>query len=442
MTLAFAADQRHPVVDLLLRDQPVDRSIDAEDEMLLFARQMHEGDEDAALAAYFRDGASVASAVRQLAGWHAGGLDKLGAMLDFASGYGRVTRFLVREMPPERLWVSDIYPQAVQFQRATFGVHGLQSAPDPADFASEQRFDLVFVTSLFTHLPEATFRGWLERLLSVLTPKGLLAFSVHDESLLPAGHAMPSGGLLFAPSSESRSLDPEAYGSTWVSESFVRRAVATLAPQAVCIRLPRALGHYQDLFLVSLDPAADRPRLRFDPGPGGFLERAAIAGGEQLSISGWAAQAAGNGRVAVVRGWVDGRLLGELREFAHRPDVAQLMGGSGLESGWRFTAPLPAPTRLGSSYLVVEAETYDGVRGTLYGGTVSQALRRSVQGELDMTQALRLHENETKALAIRRLELDAEALRARIAAMEASRFWRLRNAWFAFKRGVGLTREP
>ena len=37
--------------------------------------------------------------------------------------------------------------------------------------------------------------------------------------------------------------------------------------------------------------------------------------------------------------------------------------------------------------------------------------------------------------------LEAGALRARVAAMEASRFWKLRNAWFRVKRGLGLTRE-
>ena len=117
MTLAFQSRERHPVVDELLREldrgaPPLERAIDAEDEMLLFARALHESDEDAALAAYFRDGISVASAIRQLAGWRRGGLGGLDAMLDFASGYGRVTRFLVREIAPERLWVSDIYRDA------------------------------------------------------------------------------------------------------------------------------------------------------------------------------------------------------------------------------------------------------------------------------------------------------------------------------------------
>ena len=36
---------------------------------------------------------------------------------------------------------------------------------------------------------------------------------------------------------------------------------------------------------------------------------------------------------------------------------------------------------------------------------------------------------------------EAAALRAKIAAMEASRFWKIRNSWFAVKRGLGLTDE-
>jgi hypothetical protein len=34
--------------------------------------------------------------------------------------------------------------------------------------------------------------------------------------------------------------------------------------------------------------------------------------------------------------------------------------------------------------------------------------------------------------------VEVEALRARIAAMEASRFWKLRGAWFRFKKRIGL----
>jgi SAM-dependent methyltransferase len=450
VTLVFAAREAHPVVDLMLRDSdrvgaPVDRSIDAEDEMLHFARLLHDGDEDAALPAYFRDGLSVATVIRQLAASRAGGLGGLDAMLDFASGYGRVTRFLVREIPPQRLWVSDIYRGAVEFQTSTFGVQGLISVADPEAFDCRQRFDLIFVTSLFTHLPERTFRGWLRRLLALLTPGGRLAFSVHDESLLQPGQDMPAGGLRFEASSESRSLDPQAYGSTWVSEAFVRAVVGELAPGAPCVRLPRALGRFQDLYVLDLDrPGASAKDL--DLGPFGFLDRCALralpGGGRELQLRGWAAQASEAGEVAAVRIRVGGATAVDVVSFDARPDVQAAFPEAGARTGFELAVALPERCRHGVMPLVVEAETSGGVGGVLYAGTVAQALLGSTRAELASCENLRRHEAEVAALRNRQLELDAEALRARIAAMEASRFWKLRNAWFRAKRAAGLTQEP
>jgi SAM-dependent methyltransferase len=449
VTLAFRSREPHPVVDELLREldrggPPVERAIDAEDEMLLFARALHESDDDAALAAYFRDGLSVASAIRQLAAWR-GGLAGLDAMLDFASGYGRVTRFLVREIAAERLWVSDIYGEAMSFQASTFGVRTLRSALRPEEFACDQRFDLVFVTSLFTHLPEATFRGWLARLLSLLTPAGMLAFSVHDQALLPPGVAMPERGFFFAPSSESRSLDPHAYGSTWVSESFVRATAASLAPGAVCVRLPRALGRFQDLYVLDRAGDGGGPRA-FDPGPFGFLDRCAYHGtghgrGE-LELRGWGAQATGGGNLRRLSVRLGGEPVAELATLAARPDVQAAFPEAGDRTGFELRVPLPEGVRLGSLPLVIEAETTGGVRAAIDAGTVTQALLRSTRGELAVSEDRRRHESEVSDLRARRLELEARALAARIAAMEASRFWKLRNAWFRVKRGLGLTREP
>jgi hypothetical protein len=82
------------------------------------------------------------------------------------------------------------------------------------------------------------------------------------------------------------------------------------------------------------------------------------------------------------------------------------------------------------------------VRAAIDAGTVAQALLRSTRGELAASEDRRRHENEVAGLRARRLELDVEALGSRIAAMEASRFWRMRDAWFRLKRGLGLTREP
>ena len=41
----------------------------------------------------------------------------------------------------------------------------------------------------------------------------------------------------------------------------------------------------------------------------------------------------------------------------------------------------------------------------------------------------------------RKLRQEGDALRAHIAGMEASWFWKLRQAWFRVKRSLGLTRD-
>ena len=61
---------------------------------------------------------------RQVVEWKFDSLEKVAAFLDFASGYGRFTRFLVQHLPADRIWVSDIQADAVAFQEEQFGVHG------------------------------------------------------------------------------------------------------------------------------------------------------------------------------------------------------------------------------------------------------------------------------------------------------------------------------
>jgi hypothetical protein len=99
-------------------------------------------------------------------------------------------------------------------------------------------FDVIFVSSLFTHLPESTFATWLRRLAGLLTPQGVLLFSVHDLSLLPAAE-VAGAPLVFRPASESGRLAVEHYGSTWVSAAYVEGLLAEILPGAGRRLLPR-----------------------------------------------------------------------------------------------------------------------------------------------------------------------------------------------------------
>ncbi|HEY4593196.1 MAG TPA: class I SAM-dependent methyltransferase, partial [Thermoanaerobaculia bacterium] len=283
MPLAFHPDETSPLVAALLSDlgiapRTLELAIDARDEMLGFLVGSCEGDRDRALFGYFRSGASIADSLGQGLRWRFGSLERMGKILDFASGYGRVTRFLVRDVPPERVWVADVYADGVRFQEERLGVRGLVSTIRPEDFACAERFDAILVTSLFTHLPEERFVAWLRVLLGLLAPGGMLAFSAHSPEVLPLGVPMPDTGIHFQETSESGSLAKSDYGSTWVTEEFVRSALdRAIGPGASLHRVERGLCNFQDLYLALPEGGVDFAGLDFQGEPQLFLERARLS---------------------------------------------------------------------------------------------------------------------------------------------------------------------
>lgn len=442
MTLAFRPDETSPLADALLAElgaAPA-RAIDARDEMLGFLAAAQGGDRERGLCQYFRSGASIADSLLQVLRWRFGEPGRPVRVLDFASGYGRVTRFLVREIPPERVWVADVYADGVRFQQERFGVHGLVSTVRPENFSCGERFDAILVTSLFTHLPEERFVAWLRVLLGLLEPGGMLAFSAHSPAVLPLGAEMPEGGFLFQETSESGSLDTSDYGSTWVTEDFVRAALEKAAGAGASLhRIDRGLCNFQDLYVAISEPGVDFSSLCFHGEPHLFLESARLAPG-RLDLAGWAA--ALSGEVREVEAVLDGERLAAALVNEPRPDVAQYLGGERfLRSGWLLSCTLPEGTSRSSSVLALLAIDARGVRHPVWIGSLDAALLDSARNEaLRFGRELR-HAEAVLAEERARAAVEAGALRARIAAMEASRFWKLRNAWFRFKKRVGLIED-
>lgn len=263
-----------------------------------------------------------------------GDFDKVSSLLDFASGYGRLTRALIQRMPRERLWVSDIYAQAVAWQAETFGVNAFASVPDPGALDHAGRHDVIFVGSLFSHLPADLFRAWLARLYDMLTPSGVLAFSVHDQSILPPNEAMDDTGLRFFHQSESGSLDTAIYGMTYVTEAFVADAIARVDADATWRHFPKGLYENQALYVVAR-PGRDLSALRVaSPALGGF-ERATHLTDGSVEFAGWAIERT-PGEALSLDIEVDGRPSGQAEATGARPDIQPTFPASPAPPvGWR-----------------------------------------------------------------------------------------------------------
>jgi SAM-dependent methyltransferase len=105
------------------------------------------------------------------------------SVLDFASGYGRVTRFLRAEYPQSRLAICDIDHRAVDFCAERFGAEPLYGREHPGEVEIGEPFDLIWVCSLFTHLDEQAWHEFFEFFESAVAPGGVLVFTVHGRAI-------------------------------------------------------------------------------------------------------------------------------------------------------------------------------------------------------------------------------------------------------------------
>ncbi len=410
----------------------VPRAVAEADEMMqVFLEQSH--DLDRATLEYFRSGANMAQTIASLIA--AGAPEPGQAVLDFGSGYGRVMRFLAARFGAERFWASDVYAEGLAFQASRFGVHTLLSHTDPARFARDRRFRVIFSISVFTHLPAPAFDAWLRTLLDCLEPGGLLAFTVHDEAVLNVGDAMPASGILFLRQSESRSLSTEDYGSTWVTESFLRHAATRVAAGAEVLRLPRAICDYQDLVIVA-PPGSALPEVSaFAVEPAFFLEDCSIDAGA-IALRGWTfSRGAADGRPTDPVRDISARLVRAGKVLAEaagapleRPDVPAVFGPrAALASGLALRLSLPEAVPHAGTLVIVTVTLASGARFVAYAAPLASALLDGGARRLQFTEQQAQRENGRHVFREQHLERDVAVLQNHVRAMEATLTWRVRR---------------
>jgi SAM-dependent methyltransferase len=126
---------------------------------------------------YFSSGYSALFCVRQAL--ESTGKASVSSILDFGCGHGRVLRSLAAQFPDATLTAMDVNRRGVAFCAKKFGAKPIYSNTDFSNVVFHEKFDLIWVGSLFTHLYAERWPIALELLRSVLTEDGLLIFSTH-----------------------------------------------------------------------------------------------------------------------------------------------------------------------------------------------------------------------------------------------------------------------
>ena len=440
-----------------------DTIVHPNDEMLQQWGEADERDEDHARVYYYRSGLASLRALEQIVRWRFGGWARVGNVLDFASGYGRLTRLLLKVLPKESIAITEINTEAVAFQAERYGVASYATTTDPKQFQPSERYDAIFAGSLFSHLPESTTRGWIRRLGELLTPRGVLAFSVHN--LETIGHDIgPEETFVFFGDVASRFVNPADYGNCWMSDAFLGRVLREEVGPCSFVRIHRGLANFQDLCIVVREEGENFGGLHFDVEPDGHLDRAMLDADGRLSLQGWSFTRSPGMRIEKVEALLGDKVVASSSADGSRPDVGQFYGDHFSNCGWELRAELSSAEAL-QQPLQIQAVSSGGTRRLLWIGTPLSALVRTawdelggrerarVLAQLDVRAAVEGQEALTREIAELRDTLDQarrdiavirherDEARARIQAMELSRFWKLRRKWFRVKRALRLTTE-
>ena len=216
-----------------------------------------EGKYAAAYHHYLVRGLNSMNVIRKLIEQNFGNSENVNSFLDFGSGYGKFIRFLVLEFDYKKIWVCDRKPSGVDFQIEQFGVNGFTSPTIPEDFPTDMKFDIIYASSVFSHLPKTHFFRWLQTLNKLVNKNGMLILTVHDLSLV---NKDIDGDSFYINENEDvhfkyikdRIPSSEAYGSMYVSENFVQKQLEIIGvKKSNYYRYPMGLAGIQDIYVIT-----------------------------------------------------------------------------------------------------------------------------------------------------------------------------------------------
>jgi SAM-dependent methyltransferase len=177
---------------------------------------------------FLRTGMQGAESITRILDRNGYPISRMSRILDFGCGCGRIARHW-RKLHETKVYGSDLNPRLVEWARrnlrfADFAANGLHSQLA----YSENSFDLVYAVSVFTHLSDTLQRWWIDELVRILRPGGLLLITVKGRDLW---HELSTEELDRFQQGELVVKERETSGSNYCAafhpDTYVRNILAT-----------------------------------------------------------------------------------------------------------------------------------------------------------------------------------------------------------------------
>jgi SAM-dependent methyltransferase len=114
-----------------------------------------------------------------------GPLSDCRGVLDFGCGWGRIIRYFLKDVPADRIHGVDHSKEVIESCRETNRwCHFELIEPNPPTGLPSESFDLIYLYSVFSHLPEILHQSLLEEFSRLLLPGGLLIATTRDRNFI------------------------------------------------------------------------------------------------------------------------------------------------------------------------------------------------------------------------------------------------------------------
>ena len=113
------------------------------------------------------------------------GLASRSRVLDFGSGWGRITRMLLTEVAPTSIYAIDVDPQMTALLNTTLpGVNAMTVPAMPPTVLADASIEAAVAFSVFSHLAPHAHEAWANEFGRVLAPGGMVFITVLDAVFL------------------------------------------------------------------------------------------------------------------------------------------------------------------------------------------------------------------------------------------------------------------
>jgi len=175
-------------------------------------------------------------------------------LLDFGTGWGRISRCFLRDIPRHNLHGIDVDPGLISECKEAFGPEGFSVCrPFPPTELPDSFFDFIVGFSVFSHLTENACKLWMEEFYRLLKPGGIVAMTTRGRWFFdycaalrnkPVEGYLKSLSEMFPDSTAAKARydrgefvhssdeglggggprNSEFYGETFIPEAYARRA--------------------------------------------------------------------------------------------------------------------------------------------------------------------------------------------------------------------------